>query len=192
MNCTLFWKQDSVFFRVAGKVYRHYFVTGMLEKNIQHVGGSHFQCPGIFTGVAAEELLLLGFPVHHQLYLVFGVKEQGKDGGRAGLYMEQLLHGLGGGKTQAGGADLMGKILSEEWLVAGHSEKVEVCFLAIAEYEVLADIRTQRITDGNAILHSVCMFVLDPLEGDREFLKSSKYGSLSLTKTLSGNVLIDR
>ena len=86
----------------------------------------------------------------------------------------------------------MGKILSEEWLVAGHSEKVEVCFLAIAEYEVLADIRTQRITDGNAILHSVCMFVLDPLEGDREFLKSSKYGSLSLTKTLSGNVLIDR
>jgi len=52
-------------------------VTGVLQKNIQHIGGLHLQGSGVFAGVAAEEILLLGLTIHHKLNFVLGVKEGG-------------------------------------------------------------------------------------------------------------------
>ena len=129
---------------VTREIYGHGFVSRVFEKNIQHICGLHFQCAVIAAGVAAEVLLLLCFTIHDQLHLVLIVKQQGEDGGGTGLHMEQFLHRFRRGEAQTGGANLVGEVLGEERLVAGHGQKIKAGFLAVAQDEILADIRAQR------------------------------------------------
>ena len=121
--------------------------------------------------MAGEVLRLIDRAVDEEVDPVLRVVHEAQDGGGAGGAAQQLPELVLRGEGEPGRADLGGEVLRFKGLVPGHAEEVELCLLAVAEEEVLADGAAKDLFHRPALLHVVSGVAADPVIGDVQGLQ---------------------
>ena len=102
---------------------------------------------------------------------IFLIVHQSQNTDRAGSNIEKLFHEFRTSKGKAGAAYLFGQPRCLEFFMTGHHEKVEICFLSIAQKQIFAYFDIQVLID-----------IMTGLDGSGSVMIQSAVGNLKLVQ----------
>ena len=111
-------------FGIFGQLHDASLITELCG-DFTKLGGVKGDGSGVEAGVAGEFLRGKNILVQHKTNLALLVIHKRKYAGASAFNAQNVFKMLLCGKAQAGRADLLGKILGQKGLVAGHAEEVK-------------------------------------------------------------------
>jgi len=123
------------------------------QKDLQKILSLNCQTSRIIARVDAELRELEKFLVDDEIHIVVLVKKQSHRADRAAVALEKLKKLLVLAEGKASLAYRLGNILCLERLVLNHEKQEKLCFLTVAQKEILAERRAELFANTLAVLH---------------------------------------